>query len=273
MSSQECLRFGCSTPWLLFQANRILLFVSTAFEGAVPAHPTRKGYASQAVYGQLLLALIFDDSSCEVRDRTLVASVQAVYATFGQALGSLDERLARQLQVVELACRVERPAALQTLETKGLTYFLEGVKKLEESDSLPLPKCSSQQHLQVSGALQELGVKHRMEVPSDTAYAQRLIHTAAPLECSAAQEKLQPYIADVRLTRGQGLIEIDGLLAAILKEVEQVLATSRDLASLLRSAAPGKHLMEYNPQSNGPLSPESRFQELRELESFDAEVM
>lgn len=74
------------------------MFVSTAFERAVPDTPTRKGYASQAVYGQLLLALIFDESSCDVRDRTLVASVQAVHATFGAALGSLDERLARQLQ-------------------------------------------------------------------------------------------------------------------------------------------------------------------------------
>lgn len=80
------------------EANRILLFVSTAFERAVPDNPTRKGYASQAVYGQLLLALIFDESTCEVRDRTLVASVQAVRSAFGEALGSLDERLARQLQ-------------------------------------------------------------------------------------------------------------------------------------------------------------------------------
>lgn len=59
-----------------------------------------------------------------------------------------------------------------------------------------------------------------------------LIHYSPPLEVLLLlQEKLQPYIADVRLTRGQGLIEIDGLLAAILQEVQQVLATSKDLPS------------------------------------------
>ena len=89
------------------------MFVSTAFERAVPDTPTRKGYASQAVYGQLLLALIFDESSCDVRDRTLVASVQAVHATFGAALGSLDERLARQLQA---------PRWIAVLAILGIAY-------------------------------------------------------------------------------------------------------------------------------------------------------
>ncbi|CAL1133626.1 unnamed protein product [Cladocopium goreaui] len=270
--AQLAAKFGCAETG---EANRILLFVSTAFERAVPDNPTRKGYASQAVYGQLLLALIFDESTCEVRDRTLVASVQAVRSAFGEALGSLDERLARQLQVVELACRVERPGALQTLETKGLTLFLEGVKNLQESDALPLPKCSSQQHLQVSGALQELGVNHRME------------------------EKLQPYIADVRLTRRQGLIEIDGPLHFVGGSKRYDMKTSLKhrlltkqgwdvhhiawndwpehhhsrlnyVARLLRSSAPGKHLMEYNPLESAPESKEfneSRFQEIRQLDA------
>ena len=59
---------------------------------------SRRGYASQAITGQLLLALIFDESACETRDRALVAAVGAVNASFGCNLKSLDEQLARQLQ-------------------------------------------------------------------------------------------------------------------------------------------------------------------------------
>jgi hypothetical protein len=108
------------------EANRILLFVSTAFERAVPDNPTRKGYASQAVYGQLLLALIFDESTCEVRDRTLVASVQAVHSAFGEALGSLDERLARLLQarVFERRFVVSKDAKMGTSFARITSYHI-----------------------------------------------------------------------------------------------------------------------------------------------------
>ncbi|CAE8645570.1 unnamed protein product, partial [Polarella glacialis] len=129
-----------------------------------------------------------------VRDRALAAAVAAVCASFGSALSALDERLARQLQVAELACRLERPEALNRLEAKGLLPFLQEVGFLEEAalSAAPLTKCSSQQHLQVSGALQELGVRHRSE------------------------ERLLPYVADVRLTPyvtgSKRLIEIDGPL-------------------------------------------------------------
>ncbi|CAJ1441537.1 unnamed protein product [Effrenium voratum] len=249
------------------EANQILIVVSAAFERAVPDAPMSKGYASQAVYGQLLMALVFDETECQMRDRALVASIHAVFADFGSAIAALDERLARQLQVAELACRVERPGVMQHLQLKGLTAFLEGVKQLDDA-SQPLPKCSSQQHLQVSGALRELGVKHSTE------------------------EKLQPYVADVRLARQQRLIEIDGPLHFVSNSTRYDMKSSlkhrlltkqgwdvhhiawnvwfsarpwtiphvslKDwpthhhtrltyVARLLRSPPPGKQLMEYSP--------------------------
>lgn len=84
------------------QANQILIVVSAAFERAVPDAPMSKGYASQAVYGQLLMALVFDETECQMRDRALVASIHAVFADFGSAIAALDERLARQLQAFSL---------------------------------------------------------------------------------------------------------------------------------------------------------------------------
>lgn len=120
--AQLAAKFGCAQS---VEAKRIMLFVSQAglSERPLKGHG---GHASQAVYGQLLLALIFDQQPCDVRDRSLVASVSAVFANFGTALEALDERLAKQLQVVELACRLERPTVLEIFERKGLTQFLEG---------------------------------------------------------------------------------------------------------------------------------------------------
>ena len=120
--AQLAAKFGCAESG---EARRILLVVSGAFEGPL------KGHASQAVHGQLLLALIFDEKPCEVRDRGLVASVKAVRASFGTVLEALDERLAKQLQVVHLACRLERPKVLQIFESKGLMEFLEGLEHAE----------------------------------------------------------------------------------------------------------------------------------------------
>ncbi|CAE7190509.1 unnamed protein product [Symbiodinium necroappetens] len=244
--AQLAAKFGIASTR---EADRILTVVCAAFEGNAPSS---KGYASQAITGQLLLALIFDESACETRDRALVAAVGAVNASFGCNLKSLDEQLARQLQVTELACRLERPVPLHMLELKGLGGFLEGVRCLEQSVFGPLPKSSSQQHLQVSGALQELGVQHRTE------------------------ERLDPYIADVRLTTNQSLIEIDGPLHFVgstqrydmKSSLKHRLLTKQGwhvhhiawndwpehhhsrmsyIARLLRRPPPGKHLLQYTP--------------------------
>eukprot|EP00439_Symbiodinium_sp_Y106_P024454 s7748_g2.t8 len=241
--AQLAAKFGIASTR---EADRILAVVCAAFEGNAPS----KGYASQAITGQLLLALIFDESA------PWLALLAAGFVT-------------------ELACRLERPGTLHMLELKGLSGFLEGVRCLEQSVFGPLPKSSSQQHLQVSGALQELGVQHRTE------------------------ERLDPYIADVRLTTNQSLIEIDGPLhfvgstqrydmksslkhrlltkqgwqvhhiawnATCLEQVQLVLpipgagkrTPKQDwpehhhsrmsyIARLLRRPPPGKHLLQYTP--------------------------
>ncbi|CAE7035210.1 RAP [Symbiodinium natans] len=243
--AQLAAKFGLADTG---EASCILAVVCTAFEGATPS----RGYASQAITGQLLLALIFDESACNTRDRALVAAISAVNSSFGCALNSLDEQLAQQLQVTELACRLERPGTMQMLEIRGLSGFLEGVRHLEQSFFGPLPKSSSQQHLQVSGALHELGVQHRTE------------------------ERLDPYIADVRLTTNQSLIEIDGPLHFVgnsqrydmKSSLKHRLLTKQGwqvhhiawndwpehhhsrmsyVARLLRKPAPGRHLLEYAP--------------------------
>jgi len=185
--AQLSAKFGLSQH---SEAERVLVAVCIWLEEQPAGTGDRgtKGYTSQVVYGQLLLALVFNESSCETRDRALVMAVGAVHATFGGTLRALDERLARQLQVADLACRLERPQAWQTLEEKGFKPFLERVQEMDH-EVAPLTKCSSQQHWQVSGALSELGVRHRLE------------------------EHLLPYVADVRVMRTERrLIEIDGPL-------------------------------------------------------------
>lgn len=172
------------------QAHEVLQSVSESLaEGGLNRSQRSHGYASQAVFGQLLLALVFDETPCPNRDEALGKVVSAVFTSFGSSLLSLDERLARQLQVAGLACQLERPQALEILEARGLLAFLTQVARLPASDLGPLPKSSSEQHLQVSACLQELGVRHRLE------------------------EKILPYIADVRISTGTPvLIEIDGPL-------------------------------------------------------------
>eukprot|EP00439_Symbiodinium_sp_Y106_P024472 s7748_g2.t9 len=218
--AQLAAKFGIASTR---EADRILAVVCAAFEGNAPS----KGYASQAITGQLLLALIFDESA------PWLALLAAGFVT-------------------ELACRLERPGTLHMLELKGLSGFLEGVRCLEQSVFGPLPKSSSQQHLQVSGALQELGVQHRTE------------------------ERLDPYIADVRLTTNQSLIEIDGPLHFVgstqrydmKSSLKHRLLTKQGwqvhhiawndwpehhhsrmsyIARLLRRPPPGKHLLQYTP--------------------------
>ncbi len=74
---------------------------------------------------------------------------------------------------------------------------------------------------QVSGALQELGVNHSMEVGSQLSHDvsqcltifRHIIINHSNHPTTVLQEKLQPYVADVRLTRRQRLIEIDGSLS------------------------------------------------------------
>lgn len=75
---------------------------------------------------------------------------------------------------------------------------------------------SSWTHGQVSGALQELGVNHSMEVGL-------WINKIATASTTVLQEKLQPYVADVRLTRRQRLIEIDGSLSVLKGKGARVL--------------------------------------------------
>lgn len=209
-----------------------------------------RGYASQVAYGQLLLALIFDDSACATRDRALVVAVGAVHAAFSVAPRALDERLARQLQVAELSCRVERPSALESMKDKGLLDFIAGLDNAG-SPSTPLTKVSSQQHLQVSGTLSELSVYHDLE------------------------EDVAPYVADVRVSRQPQLIEIDGPLHFVGQTSRYDLKSSlkhrlltkqgwrvhhiawfdwpanfhsrvQYMSRMLRSSAPDRYLHEYS---------------------------
>merc|ERR1719383_663125 len=150
----------------------------------VPTHSS-KGYASQVVFGQLLLALVFDEAACRARDAALVSLVGAVQSSYGSSLAALDERLTRQLHIAELACELERPQAWALLNERKLLPFLNEVKGIEQQ-LISLPKCSSQQHFEVSGALSALHIRHNME------------------------EELKPYVADVRVRSQTQLIEIDG---------------------------------------------------------------
>lgn len=227
-----------------------------------PRVPLR-GFASQVAFGQLLLALVFDEAPSKTRDLALAKAVGAVWWAFGATPKALDERLARQLQVAGLACRLERPGAEQLLVERGLAPFLEDLCNSEQAraeaagggfapTASSLSKASSQQHMQVSGALQELGMNHRLE------------------------EVLLPYVADVRMRGGRRLIEVDGPLHFVgqshvydLKSsLKHRLLTKQGwevhhiawndwpvqrhsrlnyLARLLRSAPPGHVLREYRP--------------------------
>eukprot|EP00929_Paragymnodinium_shiwhaense_P113286 TRINITY_DN81552_c0_g1_i1.p1 TRINITY_DN81552_c0_g1~~TRINITY_DN81552_c0_g1_i1.p1 ORF type:complete len:641 (+),score=81.73 TRINITY_DN81552_c0_g1_i1:42-1964(+) len=180
--------------------DSLLAASSTGGQGqpATPSVPAsrrgRRAFSWQVTFGQLLLALVFDEAACASRDAALVDVVSAVHRAFGNALDALDERLSRQLQVAELACRLERPLAYKQLGAAGLLPFLEEVNGLAVPhgegpiDAAPLTKVSSQQHLQVSAVLDDLGVQHRLE------------------------ERLWPYVADIRVRGGRRLIEIDGPL-------------------------------------------------------------
>eukprot|EP00811_Abedinium_folium_P035703 NODE_8475_length_1493_cov_4.762811.p1 GENE.NODE_8475_length_1493_cov_4.762811~~NODE_8475_length_1493_cov_4.762811.p1 ORF type:complete len:317 (-),score=110.65 NODE_8475_length_1493_cov_4.762811:113-1063(-) len=227
-----------------------------------PESQNFRGFASQVVYGQLLFALVFDEGPSSARDGALVAAVGAVHVTFQGKLRALDERLARQLQVAELACRLERPDAVRGLEERGLLSFLEEVKQLDVGEQAPPTNASSQQHLQVSGALHELSIRHSVE------------------------ERVLPYIADVRISGRSQLIEVDGPLhflgetqrydlKSLLKhrlltkqgwEVRHIAWNDWPVqhygrlsfvAALLRAEAPGTELREYvplklPPQLGGP---------------------
>ena len=67
------------------------------------------------VYGISRHAALFLTKTCDV-----------LYCLSDVSISLTGCRSLSLLEVVELACRVERPAALQNLETKGLTLFLEG---------------------------------------------------------------------------------------------------------------------------------------------------
>lgn len=253
---------GNTEATAVYNAVRLNLDSSNTW---TPAHR----YASQVVYGQLILSLVFDEAPCDAREDTLVAAIAAVYNTFGASPSAMSEQLARQLQVAELACRLERPLTLEKLAAAGLTQFLSDVKELNHGTPM-LTKVSSQQHLQVSGALQQLGIKHRLEFP------------------------VLPYVADLRVYGGPRLIEIDGPLHFIgqtktydLKStLKHRLLTKQGwevhhiawsdwptswhsrlnyISKLLRSCAPDASMLEYTPLAERS----SNFEDLMEIPTDD----
>merc|ERR1712194_651734 len=151
--AQLSAKFGLASH---AEADKVLQAVCVCFQ--MPESQRKRGYTSQVVYGQLLLALVFSEEASATRDRALVMAVSAVQAAFGHTLAAMDERLIRQLQVVQLACHLERPEALSELDGRGLIPFLEDVQRLDH-ETAALAPVSSRQHLQVSGALKQLGVK------------------------------------------------------------------------------------------------------------------
>lgn len=180
------------------ESDQVLHAVCTLLQKLSPAAAGKNaGYTSQVVYGQLLLALVFNEAPCDTRDNALLIVLSGVHAAFEGNPAGMDEQLTRQLWIAEIACRLERPGVMAELEKKGILPFLQTrTREHKQNSALPMTKCSSKQHWQVSGALRQLGVRHRLE------------------------ERVLPYVADIRILNAERhLIEIDGPLHFIGRTV------------------------------------------------------
>jgi len=162
--------------------------------------------------GQMLLPLVFDPGlHRDTKDKLLIAALQKIrqfHLTLGDDYDGLDEQLVRQLQICELAMRIERPMAWIAAQEEGLTPWLNMIRQAKV-EALDLAKATSEQHQQVAGILEYLR-DHDLEVV------------------------IGPYITDIRVHRSRTLIEVDGPLHFINRDTERYSATSRLKHRLLR---------------------------------------
>uniref|UniRef100_A0A0G4IFE9 RAP domain-containing protein n=1 Tax=Chromera velia CCMP2878 TaxID=1169474 RepID=A0A0G4IFE9_9ALVE len=99
----------------------------------------------------------------------------------------MSDHLALQVQVAELAIRLERPLVFARLSAEGKRLLRE-IHSQEPVTRMELPALSSKQHFQLCDALRDLGASFSTEM------------------------QIGPYSIDVRLEDSRVLVEVDGPL-------------------------------------------------------------